>query len=97
MAFELNRLHKLDHHLEDMAYQWTESAVKEHFLTEVKYLTESDIDELAAVVDHYDQIRSDPMRSLSIAEDLACYSLNSMMDYWMMENESEYCYDKGYR
>ena len=97
MAFELNRLHKLDHHLEDMAYQWTESAVKEHFMTEVKYLKESQIDELAAVVDKYDKIRENPMTTTTFAEDLACVSLNSMMDYWMTENDSEYCYDKGYR
>jgi len=102
MVFDLNRIHKLDDWLESEAYEWVSSAITEHFEVEnITDLTEVQIDEVADYVNRLDakRITSNEFHTstLSHAQDLSALVIGTMFDQWQDENESEYCFEKGYR
>ena len=97
MTFELYKLHKLDDWLEEEAYQWVLSAIIDTYnIEKLDDLTEAQIDELAAYVNTVNE-RDDHIWSNTCADRLSVLAIGSMMDQWQDANDSEYCYDKGYR
>ena len=97
MAFELHKLHKLDDWLEGEAYEWVLSAILNIYeIEKLEELTEAQIDEIAAYVDSINA-RDTSAYTLSYAEGLSLLVIGTMMDQWQEANDSEYCYDKGYR
>jgi len=79
MAFDAGKVGKLQDRLEDMAYEWMDYRIQEHYgVEDMNELTKEQVDEI------WEYSESD-----DCYEPYVGMALRSMCDNWYMENESE--------
>ena len=86
MAFEINRLHKLEDNLDSVAYEWCVESIRTHFdLGYEKDITEVLTEEQVIQIQEYQT----SLRDSGWIEKVAYSALNGIIDQWYQEQPDD--------